>query len=310
MFDIHKFIMDYNISISPTSSKHYRHGWVNIACPFCYGNEGFHLGYNEDEGYWNCHRCSYKSMPMVIKKVCNVSFNEALSIIRKYGGRPSKFKQNEEDFITNTTIDVPFMKYLPDRISDSKIRKVREYLEKRKFNFVQLHNEWDIYPSHPLGDYKDRIIAPIKYQEKIVSYQGRAITNIEPRYKACPKKEEIIHHKDLLYGYDEAKMVGNQIVVCEGITDVWRLGYGAVCTFGIEISLAQVRKMTEFNRIIVLLDNDPQAKKKAEFLTSTLLNLGKDCSMIQLTDCSKSYDPADLSQKEADSLMEMLGFDR
>ena len=56
--DIERIYRDYNIPHATEGHKHCREGWVNTACPFCSGNEGLHLGYNNADDYYFCWRCN------------------------------------------------------------------------------------------------------------------------------------------------------------------------------------------------------------------------------------------------------------
>jgi hypothetical protein len=50
--DITRLLQDYNIDFVSENHKHSRPGWVNVRCPFCTGNEGYHLGFNLNEEYY------------------------------------------------------------------------------------------------------------------------------------------------------------------------------------------------------------------------------------------------------------------
>ena len=68
----------------------------------------------------------------------------------------------------------------------------------------------------------------------------------------------------------------------EGIFDVWKIGPGAVATFGIEVSSSQVRLLSKFEEVFVLFDNEPQALKNARKLRDDLLTLGSDSYVIKI----------------------------
>ena len=95
-------------------------------------------------------------------------------------------------------------------------------------------------------------------------------------------------------------MKGDSVVVVEGITDAWRLGPGAVATFGIQFTLMQVILLRQFESKYIMFDSaDPQAIKQAEKLADYLSGFPGHVEIIE-THCG---DPAELTQKEADALM-------
>lgn len=153
-----------------------------------------------------------------------------------------------------------------------------------------------------IGAYSHRILAPIYFNGKVVSYQCRATrTHQKLPYLACAKREEVIEHKSMLYGFDVAVRL-NKCVVVEGVTDVWRLGPGAVATFGKGFTPAQVLLISNhFDQIFVLPDSDVP---ESETITPALEALGKEVEELNLS----WGDPDDLSQKQADELMKELGF--
>lgn len=152
-----------------------------------------------------------------------------------------------------------------------------------------------------MGNYKQRIIAPIFYNGKMVSYQGRDITEKQIKYKACSTEKEIIHHKHLLYNFDS---VSDKMIICEGVADVWRLGKGAVCTFGVAYTKEQVLLILEkkIKKIWILFDNEVEAQKQAEKLAADIiLHSGIDVEILIPED-----DAGAMTQKYADDFKKRL----
>jgi DNA primase len=154
----------------------------------------------------------------------------------------------------------------------------------------------------PIGSYSHRILAPIYFNGQVVSYQCRATKRDQkPPYLACAKRDELIEHKCIVYGFDEAVRL-NRCIVVEGITDAWRLGHGAVATFGKSFTPSQVLLIAKnFDQIFVLPDSDV---KDGETITDALRMLGSEVEEYEL----EKGDPGDLSQDQADALMRELGF--
>jgi hypothetical protein len=74
-----------------------------------------------------------------------------------------------------------------------------------------------------------------------------------PKYYDMPRMPKRL----MLYGYDEAAKHGFA-VVCEGVTDVWRIGPPAVALLGKTPSVSQKRLLVTWRRgaLVVLLDGD------------------------------------------------------
>jgi DNA primase len=181
-------------------------------------------------------------------------------------------------------------------------KRHKQYLINRNFDPDKLEKTWDLRGAGYTGDYKFRIIAPIIFKNKIVSFQGRDITGQSTlKYKTCKTSEEAIHHKHILYGIDKVK--NRQAVIVEGITDVWRLGEGAVSTFGISYTEKQVLFISKYlDRAFILFDNEPTAQQKAKKLAIHLTSVGVKAEVVNI----ESNDPAELKQEDADYLMKYL----
>lgn len=297
--DVIQLYKDHNVRFQTEGHKHCRPGWVNAECPFCTGNPGLHLGVTLDGSHGYCWRCGYHPVPKVVAKLLNVGETKAKQIIREYHG------------VTNTP--EPRIKLrrkrhkLPSSISPLLLTHQR-YLKKRGFDPTKLEKEWQLLGTGPVSsldgiNYKHRIIAPVFWEGRQVTFQGRDITDRHPlKYLACPKAREEIHHKHLLYGKQEAW--GHTGICVEGITDVWRLGPAAFCTFGIEFTLPQVRAMKKhFQRVAVIFDTDPQAQVQAAKLVAELCFRGVDAFNIVLTN---GQDPGSLSEEKARQLIKTI----
>jgi hypothetical protein len=264
MMNMIQLLNDNNVAFITEGHKHCQEGWLQVECPFCVGNPGYHLGYNIQENWWNCWRCGWKSSVQILHTLLGISYFKARELLRTYGsGHLSQYFNDKKEKNTPSILEIP---------GNDLEKKHLDYLKRRKFNPPSIQKEWDIRGTDLVGKYKNRIIAPIYHNNKIVSFQGRDITDkSDMKYKACPKEKEIIHHKHTLYGIDKAKEK-RRCVVVEGITDVWRLGAGAVATFGIKYTQRQVSLLSElFDIICILFDNERIAQEQAHKLGNFLI---------------------------------------
>jgi DNA primase len=295
-FDFESFCQDNSIDYSTEGNRHSRPGWINIHCLFCQGIQEYHLGWNLEKGYFNCWRCGFHPVKKVVARILNISEAEAWEVIKHYEGESTYTPQDKKLIRSTSEVSLPVgCCAMTDRH--------RRYLKKRGFNPERLEKEWSLLGTGPVGPYKFRIIAPIFYKKKLVSYQGRDITGrTELRYKTCAKENEVRDHKHCLYGLDEVE--GDSVIVVEGITDAWRLGVGnAVATFGIIYTPAQVGLLMRFKNVFVFFDSaDPQAIKQAEELGWELGAFGINAEIIE----TRYADPGSMPERYAKSLKKEL----
>ncbi len=294
MFDIYKFYQDYGISHITEGHTHAQKGWVNTVCPFCTGNPGYHLGYHEETGVYNCWRCGSKRPLKVIKELSFVSWSEAKAILVQYKLRPKERKNRHKTRVKEVKLPVG---------CGNLTNRHKKYLISRKYDPDKLKRLWNIKGTNHIGNYKWRIIAPIYFKKEIVSYQGRDITRKNKlTYKACPQSFEVIDHKKILYGIDNA--IKNKVIVTEGLMDVWRLGYGGVCTFGAAFTWSQVLLLNRFKNVFIFFDSDQAGINQSKKLASILAGIDHTKHIEEIS--ISEGDPGELSQIDADYLMKDL----
>lgn len=292
IFDAKEFLEEYNIQNWDTGPNT-QSEWINIQCPFC-DDDSNHGGFNLNDGHYNCWRCGWHSTIDAISRLLNIRFHEAIKIKDKFSNyqKIGIIKKNKP---SKQELEINYSK---------KLRKAQiKYLVSRDFDPHYISQKYDLRDGGIAGEQSFRIVFPIYYNKKIVSYQGRDYSGkIWPRYKACPKHKEAIHHKDILYNIDCAKR--DCCVVVEGIFDVLRLGDGAVCTFGTSYTIKQALELkNRFKKVYIIYDpNDEKAQEKARNLGTLLQSTGINCYTIDIPD----EDPAEMSQDNANYLMKEL----
>lgn len=294
-FDGASFFRDYQIENITSGHKRTRSGWIQIHCPFCppSSSRDFHMGFKIYESWLHCYRCGKHSIIELIKKFTNENAREVF--LRYASGDDAAYKRMRSSSRQGpTSLSMPKMLTQISGMGES-------YLTSRKFDADYIGKVWGVQQSGPVGDYKFRLIAPIYFNHRFVSFQGRDYTDQSPlKYKACPQYMEVIPHKHTLYGIDQVK--GDSIVIVEGITDVWRLGPGAVATYGIKYKMAQVAEIVrrEYKKVFVLFDWEDFAQAQALRLGSMLSLHGIDVTQIYF---SEEMDPGDLSEDDAKHYM-------
>jgi len=293
MFDAKIFLEHYGIAHTNKDPKHSRTGWVQIKCPYCQGSHGgWHGGFCISGGYYTCWRCGGHWLPKVIATITGVGLREAKEIVKQYSsGDPGpRFKTR---------------KYL-DKLKPPETQPLtpiaRKYLENRGYDPDKLAAIWEIKSTKHTGDYSFRIFIPIFHNRQMVSFTTRGISSQQnPKYKSCPDDQEIYHHKFCLYGAD--KIEGDSCLAVEGPADAWRMGIGAVATFGIKYSEPQVNLLSKFKQVFILFDPEDQAQLQADKLHYQLTARGIECQILQ---DNKGRDPGEFGQQEADEIMQSL----
>lgn len=295
--DILQLYQDFNIYHATEGHRHCRPGWVNTECPFCTGNAGLHLGASLDGSHFYCWRCGGHSVVDSVGKLLRISWKEAIAIIKQYKGAVLTGPITEQ-----TKVNAKVHKY-PSYVTPL-LKPHKRYLESRGFIPEQLEKEWEIMATGPISlldriDYGKRVLIPVNWAQKRVSFQARDVTGKHAlRYITCPKEREIIHHKHILYG-NQSKW-GSTGIVTEGVTDVWRLGGNACCTFGIKYKPQQLLQIAKhFRRVAVVFDDDPQAVVEAKRMVAEL----REVFSVDAFRVDISNDPGSMSQEDADHLV-------
>lgn len=305
MINIIRLYQDYHLDFKTSGHKHCHVGWAHTPCPFCSGNPGYHLGYCFDTNSpffdkFVCWRCGGKSSRKAIAGLLRIPAYEAEQIIEKYTKFVAKIKEEPKPK-SNFKFPGGMTDLLPHH---------ETYLRKRNFDPRAIKLKYGIRSTGPCApleiegktlDYSHRIIIPIEWKGEVVSFQGRDVTEKHKlKYIACPQELETIEHKMIYYGTP----VKGRAVVVEGVTDVWRLGDGAIALFGIKFRLGQIRELAKLKEVFLLFDPESQARKQAEKIYKELSFRGVKCWM----GFNLKTDPGDMEQEEADQLMKTWGF--
>lgn len=193
----------------------------------------------------------------------------------------------------------------------------RDYLLKRGLDPDILVKRYGIRGTNPFDkfegiNYGNRIIIPIHDLDgNLISFQGRDVTGNKDveRYKVCPVNKSVMHYKDVVYGGHLA--TGRRVVVVEGVVDAWKLGPGAVATFGTGCKDSQIMCLSRWPEVIFFFDPEPDAQKKACEYARRLALMGVTvsvaCEDFGRTPEGKQRDVGDLAPHEIARVREELG---
>ena len=302
-FNIERFALRYHIPTFTSGFKQCSKGWIHLDCPYCSGNPGPHLGWNISKGYFNCFRCGFHSVNDVVQTLCHVDYRGAKEIIKEFGGQST---ENRRQVIQRPDIrpQVRAQASLPPGCAPVEEMHIA-YLEKRKLDPDLIIPKYKLLGTGWMSSngWGWRLVIPVYQDGVITTYTTRDITNkSEIRYKACPADWEAVNIKDTVYGLNFCKT--DSVVIVEGAFDVFRLGDGAVCGWGIEWRDTQRILLERFHHRYVMFDGgEPGALKAAFKLAHALEAFGGENEVLELT----QGDPSDFTQLTADRLMEELG---
>lgn len=261
-----------------TSGKNCSPGWVNIQCPYC-DDHSNHLGVSIETGSYHCWKCdAVGPLPSLIYDITDMEKGAISQLIRGYRSEGGGGRKKEGKKVTQIELPACFQK-LPELH--------REYLLSRGFSPKEIVKKYGVRATHHVGRWGYRLIVPVIFNGELVNFTAMDVSGQGTKYIHCPNEQAVIDMKSVLYNFDTVR---DKAIICEGVTDVWRMGDGAVATFGTQFTEAQLRLITErVSEAWVLYDSD--AHKKGERLGYQLSGIINRVEQIRLDE----GDPADLS---------------
>jgi hypothetical protein len=292
------FLNDYNIPYIDS------HGMLTSAyvgfevCPLCHHhNHGrVYAAMRRDSNTFTCWNCKSKDFYTAVQVLTGITdYGMLKDIFKKYGNSAyshSSSPLSEQDKPRPTKIKIPG--------TSEMIPAARSYIENRGFSPEFLWEKYDLRATrYERPSY--RIIIPITYNKRIISYTSRDYTNEQDlRVVSCKSDLEIINHKDLFLGLDYAQ--GKNALVVEGPWDHFRMGNGSLCSFGSEITLPQIMLLADkFENVFIMPDGgEAEPLKLAEETAVVLNSIGTNCEVIEL---HEEGDPDDLFRDDPDELI-------
>lgn len=289
-FDVIRYLESRNIP-HKDSGDNVSRGWTSINCLFCIDHAN-HLGINLKSKAYNCYKCGETgSVFKLIQEIDGCSFKETLKIIKEFnsgGNYIPKEKQYQSKI------------KFPDNILKEFPKTYKDFLISRRYDPDIVIKKYNLMATGFIGDFNHRIIIPVTMNGRILSYVGRDITgkaNIP--YKNSPDYKSIKDPKYCLYNIDS--VIQNKAIIVEGIFDSWRIGEGAVATFGTQYTHEQLLYLKNLKQVFVLYDAD--AKSKAERLAYDISTIVNEVKLILLSE----GDPDDLTENDVRALRKEIG---
>ena len=278
-----EFLDKYGIEWSKTH-KHSRANWCQIRfCDRC-ASDNFHLGIKDDFSRAACYKCGGFFVPKLLKELSDASWATINALL---GDRA--YVQQETDKALG--------RYTPptNLMPIAQVPAVADYLRGRGFNLAYLEKYWGIQAPGPFSDYPMRAFIPVYLNRRPVSWTARAACGQEPRYQTAQAHQKCFDEKHLLFGNQYIK---DTAIVVEGGFDAIRIGRGAVATFGLAVTQAQISCLAGIWRRIIVFDNSPNAQARARVLAEQLAVFPGETIVVNLD----AADPGEASEAEVRKL--------
>lgn len=273
-------------------------GWRQnlTGCPYCHDgrskNPRSHFLFKNDEIGWQCFNCNGKhrfsgnnisTLANFISKSAWKKVGTILLEIKKDKIFPNSGLKDQEEIKAEVGLDtVELINYksveLPDvsikyntksekvapayrkRFIDNKA-KAKQYLIKQGLWGIVSENQIYICME---GDYANRLIFPIYFENVLISWAARALFPTKTKYLYPPSSEEFNDRGSIIYGLDKLFKDEDvkQIFITESINDAIHLNGMAVLSKNITKEQFTILKSFNFQkkRLVFVLDNDKLTK--------------------------------------------------
>lgn len=281
-------------------------------CPFCNKEKKFYL--SKDLGTWICFsgKCGKKgNIVTLVAQLENISIKASLEYLKYDIERipvellntleyKDLLNYKREEVKLFTPIEVEFTSNIRKFKNFSldflkKYRRFFNYLYKRGIN-REMIDHFDIC----FNTSQERIIFPVKYNNKLVGWQGRLIYDervSRNNPKALTEPFGVFKKSEYLFNYDSV-LNKDYITIVEGPIDCCKtFKHNSVALLGKTISQRQfelIRKMSSLKRIYIGLD--PEAEKDI-FNMCRLFSPYYECFILQI---EKGSDCGDKNIEEID----------
>lgn len=290
MIDFIQLFDDYSVDYK-LDGKNVSKDFIGVNCPHC-GDTAYHGGVPKNGSpKYTCWRCGTHSLNKTLSILMGVKNVEG--ILKEYSdGIPLVAStENKKTIIRPDTVIVP---------GEDIQWYHRDYLSKRRYDPDYLIQKYHIKGTGPMSEFGARVYFPIIFKNEVVSYQGRSIAkNPWLKYMTAAPDKEKIHHKHILFNYDNAQ--DDFVVLVEGVFDAVRLGDGACATFGTSFMREQLYWLKDFKRIFMLYDDEFFAQKKSQDAINNITNI--TMGQVFKINLNNIGDPDDLSQDDVRYVM-------
>ena len=269
-------------------NRHVSEGWVGMNCPQCEPHGGnYKLGVNLATLAMTCWSCG------PLNRV------EALASLSGLGAKDVREGLKLVDRQAKVRKGAGRLK-MPDGLGPL-LPVHKTYLrQERGFDPAEVERVWKVQATGQVSELPWHLILPVYEGKDVVSWTARKIRDDGRRYYTAPDERSIIPIKQTLYGEQYAAV---SVLVLEGPLDVWAAGPGAVCTYGVGYTPAQLLRLTRYAKRVVAFDSDVAGRRRAASLCAALSQYDGETVNVLLD----SKDVASASEKDKRLLRQEIG---
>ena len=263
-------VKDTLVTFLPPKRKTTPSGWISFNAPCCHHNgtsadtrgRGGLISNGDGGLSFHCFNCGFKAswqpgrnLSHKLRKLFqwlgapdNIINKLALDIIR-LNEDVVNFKPMLE-LPTFKNVDLPpSAKIIDENTEDENCKKVISYMKSRCLHI----DDTKFYWSPELG-YRDRLIIPFFYNNNIVGWTARTVTdNKKPKYLSEQQP-------GFVYNLDEQGFNKSFVVVCEGPLDAIHID--GVALLGSEVKDQQALLINSLNKNVILVPDKDKAGSK------------------------------------------------
>lgn len=255
-------------------------GWAGAECPFCgRGTNKPGLGIHLRTLRCSCWKCGTHHLASVLHEITGLPW--------------SAIKQRLTDLDANpgiSRVTKPTGRYREPVGVGPLLPVHRQYLAKRGFDPDEIAEVWGVRGIGLAPKLQWRLFLPVTVRDKPVSWTTRAVGDVELRYVSADPTDESVHLKETLYGEG---LVKQAVVVVEGPTDAWRIGPGAVATYGLSHTAAQVARIARYSTRVICFDREAAAQRRARRLADDLATGAGETYVVRMSGKDPCDSPVD-----------------
>lgn len=289
-----EILQNYGVQYREYGQHHHvTPGWIAMDCPYCSPNwKKFRLGFHLTKRFFSCWACHHCNLLETLSLLLNESQSKCRSLLGFV----------DEDEAIRWERKPRGKLVLPDYLGPL-LPPHQEYLEERGFSVNWLTDLYHLQGIGIAAKLQWRIFIPVEYRGVTVSWTTRSINdNIPARYIHAAKDQEAFPMKDFLYGEDHCDQV---VIIVEGPADVWAIGPGAVATMGVNYSVEQKNKISQYSHRVICFDADEAGQNAADKLERDLYSIPGINSRILL---ETGKDAASADPKEIQEIRQKFLF--
>lgn len=297
-------------------------GYVRSCCKLHGGNNPTAFVISQETGRWYCHTgsCGGGDAYTLVQRMEECTFEESVRWIAHFFHvdiENIQITERKEAYITELKSWVKAMTSRKKKsvaefsISEpiKEVTKFRTFSEETLRHFQlgwvesivlekKEHNEQGDKQYYTL---KNRLTIPLYQNGVRIGYSLRRVRSKDvPKWSHQPSS---IETRNILYNYDMV-LGSSEIVVCEGITDVWayhEIGIPAVCTFGAHLTDEQYKMLMRTGADITLSYDGDEAGSLA---TEVAINMLKYKANIKKVVFESGNDPESIERAKLKQLYE------